>query len=207
MWLPGWRQPRNEANKITLMNAHELVDAAMALDAMTDLPRTGWVMRGVAAPETVAAHSFGVAWVAALLVEALRGEGEVVDGEKTLRMALVHDAPEALLGDVPMPVKTPALDAALEEVERALARRLLPASFAADYEELERGESLEARIVRAADKLQLVLRLHRYERQGRGELDELWASAGNFRDRGLRLVREAFDELLQRAGRPRPEGS
>ncbi|MCB9600219.1 MAG: HD family hydrolase [Sandaracinus sp.] len=186
------------------MNAKELVDAAMALDAMTDLPRTGWVMRGVAAPETLAAHSFGVAWVTALLVDALRAEGETVDGEKALRMALVHDAPEAALGDVPMPVKTPALDAALGEVERELARRLLPPSFAADYEEMEAGETLEARIVRAADKLQLVLRLHRYELQRRGQLDELWQSPGNFRDRGLRLVKEAFDEVLRRAGRTRP---
>lgn len=189
------------------MDGKQLVDAAMALDAMTDLPRTGWVMRGVAGAETLAAHSFGVAWVAALLVDALRADGHPIDGEKVLRMALVHDAPEAALGDVPMPVKTPALDEALAAVEHELARRLLPPSFFADYEELERGESLEARVVRAADKLQLVLRLYRYELQGRGQLDELWQSAGNFRDRGIALVREAFDEVLRRAGRARPEGT
>ncbi|MCA9613532.1 MAG: hypothetical protein KC586_12320, partial [Myxococcales bacterium] len=63
---------------------------------------------------------------------------------------------------------------------------------------------IEARVVRAADKLQLVLRLHRYELQRRGQLDELWQSPGNFRDRGLRLVKEAFDEILRRAGRERP---
>ena len=78
------------------MDAKQLVDAAMALDAMTDLPRTGWVMRGVAGAETLAAHSFGVAWVAALLVDALRADGHTIDGEKVLHMALVHDAPEAV---------------------------------------------------------------------------------------------------------------
>ncbi|MCA9616147.1 MAG: HD domain-containing protein, partial [Myxococcales bacterium] len=127
------------------MNAKELVDAAMALDAMTDLPRTGWVMRGVAAPETLASHSFGVAWVTALLVDALRAEGETVDGEKALRMALVHDAPEAKTGDVPMPQKTPEMKAALTELEAGIADRLLP--DATVFHEAARGESLEARIV------------------------------------------------------------
>lgn len=186
------------------MTPRELVDAAMALDAMTDLPRTGWLMRGVAHPESLAAHSFGVAYVASLLVDALREAGETIDGEKVLRMALVHDAPEAATGDIPMPVKTPALDAALDEVEHELARRLLPASQLPYYEELVRAESLEARIVRAADKLQLVLRLHRYELQQRGQLDELWQSRGNFRDAGLDFVRACFDEVLTRAGRTRP---
>ena len=192
---------------VRAMDVKRFVDAAMALDAMTDLPRTGWVMRGVASPETLAAHSFGVAWVAALIVDALRAEGQTVDGEKVLRMALVHDAPEAALGDVPMPVKTPALDAALAAVEHALAQRLLPTSFVADYEELERGESLEARVVRASDKLQLVLRLHRYELQGRGQLHELWQSAGNLRDRHPPLARAASDEVRRRAGRSRPSGT
>lgn len=179
--------------------AERILDAILALDPLTDLPRTGWVLRGVAAPESIAAHSFGVALTTMLLVDGLRAEGMAVDGERALRMALVHDAPEAATGDVPMPVKTPALDAALKEAEDALAERLLQPAHAECWREAEAGETLEARIVKAADKIQMMARALTYGRQRRGDLREFWANPANFRDRGLPLARAVFDALRARA--------
>src|SRR3954471_15529873 len=102
-----------------------ILETMLQLDPLADLPRTGWLLRGVRPCESIADHSFGVALVTMLLVDAVRAEGHAVDGEKALRMALVHDAPEARTGDVPMPVKTAALDAALTAMEASLARALL----------------------------------------------------------------------------------
>ncbi len=135
-----------------------------------------------------------------LLVDALRDEGVAVDGEKALRMALVHDAPEAKTGDVPMPQKTPELRAALGAHEAALAARLLP--DATPYLEAARGDTLEARIVKAADKLQMMTKALIYERQGRGDLHEFWQNDGNFDDRGLSVAREAFALLRARHADP-----
>ena len=81
-----------------------IVDAMLGLDPLGELPRTGWVLRGVASPETIAAHVFGVTVVTMFLVDALRDAGETVDGERALRMALLHDAAEARTGDVPLPL-------------------------------------------------------------------------------------------------------
>ncbi|MEM9072822.1 MAG: HD family hydrolase [Myxococcota bacterium] len=186
------------------MTADEIIDALLALDPLADLPRTGWVLRGVASPESIAAHSHGVAVVVMLLVDALRSQGEEVDGERALRMALVHDAPEAATGDVPMPVKSTALNEALKAAEGELAGRLLPAASAALWREAEEGASLEARVVKAADKIQMMIKLLMYTAQGRGRLDEFWENPANLRDCGLPIAREIYAAIFRRAGRPLP---
>src|SRR5258705_13399459 len=97
--------------------AERIVDVLIALDPLADLPRTGWLLRGVRPCESIADHSFGVAFVTMLFVDAIRAEGGTIDGERALRMALVHDAAEAKTGDVPMPNKTPRMTEPLHELE------------------------------------------------------------------------------------------
>lgn len=178
--------------------AEAIVDVLLGLNPLSDLPRTGWRMRGVVPCESIADHSYGVAVCVMLLVDALRAEGHPVDGERALRMALVHDAPEALLGDIPMPVKTAALDAALGEVEARLAERLLPPDLAALWREMEAEETLEARLVKAADKVHMMTKALIYGQQRRGSLDGFWKNERNFRDRGVPLAKEIFDVLRAR---------
>lgn len=182
--------------------AKEIVDTLIGLDPLMDLPRTGWLLRGVRPCESIADHSYFVAVTVMLIVDALRAEGVTVDGEKALRMALVHDAPEAKTGDVPMPQKTPEMKQALDALEAILAARLLPKAPHADWEEAAAKESLEARVVKAADKLQMMTKALVYERQGRGDLHEFWANEKNFADGGLELAREVFAELRARHADP-----
>jgi putative hydrolase of HD superfamily len=186
-----------------------ILDTLVGLDPMADLPRTGWLLRGVRPCESIADHSYGVALVTMLLTDALRAEGHAIDGERALRMALVHDAPEARTGDVPMPSKTARVDAALGELEASLVEALLPAPQRADWRAMESGEGIEARVVKAADKIQMMIKALIYERQRRGDLSEFWVNPKNFDDRGLPLAREVFDAIAARAGRsvPRTEVS
>jgi putative hydrolase of HD superfamily len=181
--------------------AEKIVETMLGLTPLSELPRTGWLLRGVRPCESIAEHSFGVAAVAMLLVDALRAEGEAVDGERVLRMALVHDVPEACTGDVPMPQKTPKLLEGLRELEESLAARLLPPEEARLWSEADDGRTLEARVVKAADKLQMMLEALVYERAHRGDVTELWDNPKNFNDRGLEVAREIFAELRARSGR------
>ncbi len=187
-----------------LLTATDIVDALLALDPLTELPRTGWRLRGVVPCESIAEHCFGVALLTGMLVDVLRERGLVIDGERALRLALLHDAAEAKTGDVPMPSKTPELQRVLKAQERRLVREMLPPHMADQFDEAESGESLEARIVRAADKLQMMVKLHRYELTGRGDLEEFWRNPKNVRLEGFEPLREVYEEVFRRAGKQIP---
>lgn len=178
--------------------ADRILDVMLGVDPLADLPRTGWLLRGVRPCESLADHSFGVAFLAMLFVDAIRAEGGSVDGERVLRMALVHDAAEAKTGDVPMPNKTPAMTEALHALEATLIRDLLPAAQQEVWLEVERGDSLEARVVKAADKAQMMVKALSYERQHRGHLDEFWTHAKNRDARGIAVAAELFAALAAR---------
>lgn len=154
------------------MTPSQLVDTLIALDPLSDLPRTGWVLSGVASPESVAAHSHAVAVCAMGIVDGLRAAGETVDGEAVLRLALLHDAAEVATGDVPGPAKSPALKAALADVEATALRTLLPPGWARDT---MAADSRAAEIVHAADKVQMLAKALCYEKSGRGALGSFWA--------------------------------
>lgn len=193
-----------EADTAPASRAERILQTMLGLDPLTDLPRTGWLMRGVRPCESIADHSFGVTFLAMLFVDAIRAEGDTIDGESTLRMALVHDAAEARTGDVPMPNKTALMAEALHALESTLIAELLPPRQQAEWNDVDAGESLEARVVKAADKAQMMIKALAYERQRRGQLDEFWSNAANFDDRGVAVARELFAALAAAAGRELP---
>jgi putative hydrolase of HD superfamily len=61
---------------------------------LKDRPRTGWGLRGVAQPESVADHSWGTALLCLLFADEAG-----VDAAEALEIALVHDLAEAETGD------------------------------------------------------------------------------------------------------------
>jgi len=170
------------------------VDFLLEANALERVPRTGFVMSGVTGPENVAAHTCGVA-VAALLV-ADRME-ESVDRGRLLTMALFHDIGESRTGDVALVHKTPA---DVEAEERATADMLdgLPEVYADALAEYAAQETIEARIVKAADKIQMMAKILAYEADGNGDLAAFWQNPRNFYDAGLPEAKALFDEILAR---------
>ena len=57
-------------------------------------PRTGWVYRGVEKPESIADHMYRMA------VLAMTVAGTEYDQSKLVKMAIVHDLAEAIVGDI-----------------------------------------------------------------------------------------------------------
>lgn len=126
--------------------------------------RAGWVRVGVRDPESVAAHTWGVAWLAL----ALCPPG--LDRGRALAIALAHDLAEVRVGDITPHDGVPKAEKHRREAQ-ALRDLLAPlpnaAELAALWTEYSAGVSPEARFVRACDKLDLALQAHHYaETQG-----------------------------------------
>ena len=140
-------------------------------------PRTGWVQRGVPNAENVAAHSFGVVYVALVLAQLV---DEKLDLGRLLAIAALHDLPEALTTDIPTPawrylppdIKTDVERGAMQEM---LGETAFAPAFMDLWEELHAANTPEAKLVHDADKLEMFLQAMVYEKQtGNQQLEEFW---------------------------------
>lgn len=157
-----------------------MLSTLIELQRLKRLDRTGWILRGLPnGTESVASHSFGVSVTAMLLADKIVAQGVVVDLEKVLRIALLHDWAEVRVGDMP---RTAALYFGSESRKQAETAAFVDVvksvdaegSYASLYDDYERRESLEARLVKAADVLDLLIQVLALERAGARGLDEFW---------------------------------
>jgi putative hydrolase of HD superfamily len=174
------------------------------LERLKRLGRTGWVLRGLPnGTESVAAHSFGVCVAAMLLADQIKQRGVEIDCEKVLRMALVHDWAETRVGDMPKTAtdyfgaeaRKSAETAALADIVNGLGScETEYKTLHADYED---RSSLEARVVKAADVIDLLVEAYALERAGAKGLDEFWEVA-NESDFGLpAIAKDVVIEVLR----------
>ena len=145
--------------------------------------RTGWAQRGVPNAENVAAHSFGVVFVALVLAQVV---DEELDLGRLLAMAALHDLPEALTTDIPTPAwryLPPGIKTAVERkaMQEMLDETQFAPAFMALWEELHAAQTPEARLVDDADKLEMFVQALVYEQQtGNVQLEQFWARPYTF---------------------------
>ena len=177
-----------------------LLDLLLEVQTLDRVPRSGYVLRGVAEPESVSEHS----WHVVFLVWALGrqvAEEEPLDVHRAIGIALVHDLAEMRVGDLPRTANRYFPEGAKKAAETAAMEEILaplPAESRELYADYVAGDSAEARLVKACDKLQLMLKVSVYERWGAGGLKEFWDNPENFPDGGFAPVRELFEELRRR---------
>lgn len=167
---------------MTVTGWEERLALAYAAYRLKDEPRVGWVMHGVAGPESVAAHSWGTAYLC-LLFAADAG----VDLGRALAIALVHDLAEATTGD--FAARAAATDRPVSEAEKARLERdaiadLLPPRQAALHElwrAYEDRADPAARFVRDMNLIDMCLQALLYEREARYDADVQVPSEGGHR--------------------------
>jgi putative hydrolase of HD superfamily len=190
-----------------------MISTLMELQRLKRLERTGWTLRGLApGAESVAAHSFGVALSAMMLADQLIERGTRVDVERLLRMALLHDWAEARTGDMPRTggeyfgadARRSAERAAFDDIVRGLGERI-EARYSELHTDYEHRASLEARLVKAADIIDLLVQALAFERAGVRGLDEFWDGVAE-RDFQLEgAAEEVFKEALRLLFKERSE--
>jgi putative hydrolases of HD superfamily len=159
-----------------------MLSVLLELQRLKRLDRTGWVLRGLQpGAESVGAHTYGVALAAMLLADEVRRRGGALDVERVLRLALVHDWAETRMGDLPRTASDYFGAEARQRAERAAFDDMvadLGAESAREYsawhEEYETRASVEARLVKAADVIDLLAQAFVFERAGARELGEFW---------------------------------
>ena len=141
---------------------------------LKELTRAGWTRVGIPGPESVADHSWGVAWLVMVLLPA------DLDRGRALSYAVLHDLPEVRVGDltpadgVPRATKHAAEAAAMEGLCAGLPNgdRIVQTWTA-----YEARADPESRFVHQLDKLDMALQACRYGRRCEVDLTEFLESA------------------------------
>jgi putative hydrolase of HD superfamily len=145
----------------------DMINFLFEVGMLKKTPRTGYQFLGTG-QESVAEHSFRTAIIGYLLSRQEKG----ADSLKTTLMCLFHDLHEARTGDHNY-VNKKYVHVDEERAIRDLAREL---PFGRDIisltNEFNNGESLEARISRDADQLDLILELKEQQDLGNRSAEE-----------------------------------
>jgi len=152
------------------------MDPVIEAFRLKDETRTGWELRGVESPESVADHSWGTAFL--VLVHA---DEAGVDRARALEIALVHDLAEAVTGDVATRVAgmgdPNGLRRKQDDEREAMTR--LTSGYTAEtarrirslWDEYEESETAEARFVRDMNLIDMCVQAYVYERDRRYDTD------------------------------------
>ena len=154
--------------------------------------RKGWQKNVDERVESVADHSYAVA-----LLALYEGERRGYDLERILKLALIHDLEEAIMGDLTPQDKARLGPTRVEKDRETAIRELLsklPSKSRASYHklwtDLKEKQSKEARLVHQLDKVEMAFQAHKYgKRTGQRKMLDFYESA----------TRETNDPILKRA--------
>jgi len=190
-------------DKVEKVAAADLRDFTQQIARLKEVPRTGWVRRGVDNVESVACHSYGVALLS--LVMGPLAEGLHVD--KMIKMALLHDFAEHEVGDIVVDGSCDCRDDITREEKSSQETAVMKAStellrrpdLLELWEEYETGKSPEARFVKDLDRLEMLYQAAYYIKTQHKNLDDFYESTKGKFDHPLcreqeKILRREHDE-------------
>ncbi|KAL3643066.1 hypothetical protein CASFOL_013881 [Castilleja foliolosa] len=144
--------------------------------------RTGWVRREVQEPESIADHMYRMGLMA-LIASDVPG----VNREKCMKIAIVHDIAEAIVGDItpsdgiPKKEKSRREREALQNMCELLGGGERAKEITDLWMEYEENSTMEAKLVKDFDKVEMILQALEYEKEQSKNLEEFFEStAGKF---------------------------
>jgi putative hydrolase of HD superfamily len=189
--------------------ARNMVSFLRVVNKLKHLKRTGWVNSQVNDPETVASHMWRMG-VMSILIPSTAS----IDRERCIKMCIVHDLAESIVGDI-TPDDNVAdhdkhqLEANAIEKFRSILKQDLSDSEEHDQEfttvvdemvnlfyEYEENSTPEAKLVKDFDKFDMILQADEYERDQQKLLPSFFRTTqGRFQtDIGKNLVAELYKQ-------------
>ncbi len=138
-----------------------------------------WGLMRNSRSENIAEHSLDTAVIAHLLCVLINKRfGGSINAEHAAAVAMFHDTPEIITGDLPTPVKyfSERISDAYKDVESAAVDKLIsavPSDISDEYEKLLRCSDDEIlRIVKAADKISALIKCIEERKSGNNDFVE-----------------------------------
>ncbi|KAH6805431.1 Metal-dependent phosphohydrolase [Perilla frutescens var. hirtella] len=190
-------------------SSHASPSPSAAIDFLTlchrlkSTKRKGWLNHGIKGPESIADHMYRMSLMA-LIADEVPG----INRERCIKIAIVHDIAEAIVGDitpsdgVPKQEKSRMEQEALDEMCKVLGGGMRAEEIQELWQEYETNSSLEANLVKDFDKVEMILQALEYETEHGRILDEFFLStAGKFQTEiGKRWAAEIISRRNSRSG-------
>ena len=130
------------------------------------IQRQGWIDKlSISNPESVADHSYSMAVIGMVLSDM-----ENQNSEKILKMILLHDLAESIIGDftpeqIPSEEKTKLENNAFEKIIENLPTPI-KTNYREIWKEYQDNISDESKLVHQIDKLEMALQAKTYQKEG-----------------------------------------
>ena len=155
---------KNEAT--TTISCSDLIKFFSFIIKLKNIKRSGWISKvQVAEPESIADHTFSVCAISMILSDILG-----LDTEKIMRIAILHDLAESIVGDI-MPDEMPKNEK-LEKEKQAIKYVLsfLPKKNRDHYRsilnEFYSHRSIASEFVHNVDKFEMIMQGMQYYKTG-----------------------------------------
>ncbi|XP_069704198.1 5'-deoxynucleotidase HDDC2 [Periplaneta americana] len=144
-------------------NSANLIEFLQLVGRLKKIKRTGWVLRHVEGPECIAGHMYRMGILTFLL-----DDKDNLDKTRCLKIALVHDLAECIVGDI-----TPRCGIDPEEKHRREDEAMKELATLAGssgielyslYKEYEGQKTPEAKLVKELDRFDMILQAFEYEK-------------------------------------------
>ncbi len=149
---------------------------------LKETERTGWVIRGVKDPESVADHSLMMSLIG-LSVPIPKG----IDRDKVIRMSIIHDLAESVTGDMitkvswhdkgniekneKIKMEENAMKKILSNLDDSISNEILGL-----WKEYAEGKTSEAIFTRDLDIAEMIIQARKYHNEGnfKDSLEDFW---------------------------------
>jgi len=164
---------------------------------LKNIPRQGWKEKlGINNPESVADHSYSTT-VMSMVLSDLEG----LNSEKIIRMALLHDLAESIIGDITPNNITKNKKISKENLAMKQILKKLPSKIAESYFEIwneyQKNSSQEAILLHDIDKLEMAFQTKFYQDKGisKEKLETFFNTAKKeIKNKNLRKILSNFIE-------------
>ncbi|KAG4304846.1 hypothetical protein PORY_001899 [Pneumocystis oryctolagi] len=138
-------------------------------------PRKGWLHFDIENPESIASHMYRMSIISMLFTSPF------INRDKCIKMALVHDMAESIVGDITPLDKISPEEKHKRELDAmiTLTSKILPKTQSEAAKEMldlfleyEEGKTPEASLVRDIDKFELLIQMIEYEKKTKKNLQQ-----------------------------------